>query len=337
MAGASQRLRGAARSAIRMLPPPRDEAAVDLLRAVRALALGRGRGGTAGPASAARALRRSLDQTFAGGDVQEWQSAMTQLHRVRAHAERLATPGYVASGGLVSRGRGVQSMQFMIDLLPHLQELMAEHPRDSEFEILDVGPGSGVGTALLAQLYASSQLGYRAKVSALDVSAHYQRYLPTVDPNVPFIKANVFDHQHSYDIVIASHVIEHLDDPVPFCRRLQEIARLGVFVVCPFEEPADRLTRGHVRSIDEDLVARLQPEWHTAVRSVAWGAYADPPYRMLIARLPGLAAGGAAVPAQQGSPVSIALDSVGDRATGSLTLPPQSVALPDDSTAAPPA
>lgn len=343
MPGARQRLRTMAKAAIGTLPPPRDRAAADTLLALRDLVTGSTR--RPRPLPPGQAVRRMLDRAYASGDPDRWRAAVEEVHRLREHAERLATPPWAAGGAPVSSGRGVQSTQFMIDLLPHLQALMAEHPRGTAFDILDVGPGTGMGTALLSQLYRTSQLGYRAEVSALDISTIYERFLPTVAPRVPFIRQDVFEHEKTYDIVIASHVIEHLDDPVAFCRRLQQIARLGVFVVCPFKEPADRLTRGHVRSIDEDLVARLAPQWHLSTHSVSWGAFADPPYEMLIARLPGLAATGsqarpedrpavpvqAAVPVQTGSPVSVDLDTVRPVPAGvpaCITLPPDVVTLP---------
>jgi 2-polyprenyl-3-methyl-5-hydroxy-6-metoxy-1,4-benzoquinol methylase len=177
----------------------------------------------------------------------------------------------------------------MIDLLPHLQRLLAEHPRGRTFDVLDVGPGTGLGTALLASMYRRGRLGYRMNVTALDISPAYQHYIPAITPYVPFVREDVFDHDRTYDIVIASHVIEHIEDPVPFVRRLQELARLAVFVVAPFNEPADNLTTGHVGVIDEALVTELDPtEWST-MHSVSWGAFMDPPYEMLIARLPGRA------------------------------------------------
>jgi 2-polyprenyl-3-methyl-5-hydroxy-6-metoxy-1,4-benzoquinol methylase len=93
------------------------------------------------------------------------------------------------------------------------------------------------------------------KVSALDISRLYQRYIPAITEYVLFIREDVLSHEGTYDIVIASHVIEHLTDPVPFCRRLQEMARLAVFIVTPFNEPADNLTKGHahyLESVDPD-------------------------------------------------------------------------------------
>jgi len=281
-------LRRLASSIVRRLPPPLDKAAADALRSLR----DRVRAGARAWTKATRRpsdLRIRLEQAFESGDEKRIGAALAELHVLRARAEELASPAWVPDGVRLSETYGIQSMQFMIDLLPWIQKLLAQHPRGRRFEVLDVGPGTGHGTALLATLYRQANLGYRMNVSALDIHPLYQRYIPAITEYVPFIREDVFRHEGTYDIVIASHVIEHLTDPIPFCRRLQELARLAVLIVTPFNEPADHLTKGHVGVIDDETVKQLDPDSFTVTNSVAWGAFHDPPYGMLIAQLPGKA------------------------------------------------
>jgi SAM-dependent methyltransferase len=272
------------RSALGKLPSPWQEAAMQTLRSGRAFV----RGETV--PILRPDLRERLTRAFTAGDGTRIADALGELHELQALAARLASPPWTPPNVCLAETYGTQSIQFMIDLLPHIQQLLAGQKRGSRFDVLDVGPGTGHGTALLASLYRGNRLGYQLTVSALDISRQYEHYIPAITPHVPFIRENVFNHQRRYDIVIASHVIEHLSDPVPFVRRLQEIARLAVFIAAPFNEPADNLTKGHVTVIDEQLVKELDPvEWHT-IHSVSWGAFLDPPYEMLIARLAGTAA-----------------------------------------------
>ena len=288
MSGLKRSLRGPVLSIVRRLPPPLDKATADALRSVR----DRARAGTRALTWSTRRssdLRTRLEEAFKSGDEKRIGAALAEVHALRARAEELASPAWVPDGVRLSETYGIQSMQFMIDLLPWIQRLLAQYPRGHRFEVLDVGPGTGHGTALLATLYRQAHLGYRMNVSALDINRLYQRYIPAITEYVPFIRDDVFTHRGTYDIVIASHVIEHLDDPIPFCHRLQELARLAVFIVTPFKEPADHLTKGHVGVVDDDTVKLLEPDAFTVTHSAAWGAFHVPPYDMLIAQLPGKA------------------------------------------------
>lgn len=298
MGAIKKKLRVGITGAVRKLPPPRDQAAIDTLRAVRRLASGAAPTPTV-PATAPRPARtrtptfkQILEGAYASGSEARIRKAALRLHELRARAEELAKPPHTPAAAKterVSETRGVKSTQYMIDLLPHLQAIMAEHPRHTRFDVLDVGPGTGHGTALLAEMYRRSTLGYRMRVSALDIDDSYARYIATITPHVRFIKADIFDHDKQYDFVLSSHVIEHVPEPVEFCRRLQELARIAVLVSAPYNEPIEDLTAGHVNVIDEATVEKLGADKVTIMKSVSWGAFKNPPYDSVIAQLPGLA------------------------------------------------
>ncbi len=285
-----RRVRSGVLGAAQRLPAPRDEAAVSVMRSVNSLVRGRVPASPVPPepGSEQASFQDLLDSAFASGDRARIGMAIKQLHGLQFHAERLASPVSMKRGRLAET-KGVKSMQYMIELLPHIQKVLAPHPQHSTFEILDVGPGSGHGTALLAQLYRRPALGYAARVSALDINDLYAQYISTIAPHVRFIKSDIFDHDKTYDVVVSSHVIEHVPDPVGFCRRLQQMARLAVFVSAPYNEPAAGITKGHVNIIDEATVAQLGADEVTIMQSASWGPFKDPPYESVIARLPGLA------------------------------------------------
>ena len=57
-----------------------------------------------------------------------------------------------------------QTLQFMIDMLPTIRELIREWPREKVLEVFDVGTGSGAGANLLGALYRSPVFGLQMKV-----------------------------------------------------------------------------------------------------------------------------------------------------------------------------
>jgi hypothetical protein len=140
-----RRVRGGVLGAARRLPPPRDEAAVSVLRSVNSLVRGRVPEAAVpirpGPEQAS--LQDLLDSAFASGDQARIGKAVKQLHALQIHAERLASP-LSSEKGRLAETKGVKSIQYMIDLLPHIQQVIGQHPLHTTFEILDVGPPARV-------------------------------------------------------------------------------------------------------------------------------------------------------------------------------------------------
>lgn len=268
----------------KLLPPPRDKAVIDAARALKMLLTGK--------PGAKAPVERKIEAAFASGDPDQIARSLKDMHALQARVERLATPPRSPAGVRISETSGAQSLQFMVDLLPHIQKLIGTYPRKTKFTVLDVGPGLGTGTELLAQMYSRVRLGYRMKVTAIDITTAFRDYLLAIAPRVTFVHGDVFEREEKYDIIIASHVIEHVPDPIGFSKRLQELANIAVFVAAPYDEPADKLIPGHIQVIDDAVIDALKPTSYELVHSASWGAEHDPPYKMVIAQLPGLAGGG---------------------------------------------
>jgi SAM-dependent methyltransferase len=185
--------------------------------------------------------------------------------------------------------KGAQSKQFMMQILPTVQAYMRQFPKGHKFRILDVGPGTGHGAQLLASLYQTMELGYRAQVETTDITRTNFPYMQVFCRYViPHIK-DVHDIDDAFDIVIASHVIEHVPDWGPFAQRLKELSK-GIVIICaPYKENPELLTHGHVNIIDDDFINALGPISVEKVQSPAWGQFMEPRYEMFIAVLPGMA------------------------------------------------
>jgi len=132
--------------------------------------------------------------------------------------------------------------------------------------------------------------GYRLSVTGLDITEVHANHIRLTCPFMGHMVSDIYQlpDDQQWDIVICSHTIEHVPEPLAFCRRLRELARHRVFVAAPFEERADILTNGHINIFDEAFLQELGPLSVAKVKSAAWGAFLDPPYEMFIAELEGV-------------------------------------------------
>ncbi|MBU8913033.1 MAG: class I SAM-dependent methyltransferase [Spirochaetales bacterium] len=141
----------------------------------------------------------------------------------------------------------------MVDLLPTIRRLFPSN--DIELKVLDVGPRTGAGSALLAQLHDPRSRGkLKMRVTAMDINPRYAKYARYRFPQIDYKVGNIFDTKETYDLVICSHVIEHMNSALQFVNRLVELARSFVVVACPWKEPPERFGTGHIWSVTEEFI-----------------------------------------------------------------------------------
>jgi 2-polyprenyl-3-methyl-5-hydroxy-6-metoxy-1,4-benzoquinol methylase len=160
----------------------------------------------------------------------------------------------------------------MIDCLPTIRELIQGWPRDRVLEVLDVRTGSGAGANLLATLHRSVFFGVQMKVDAMDISSAYKAYADVHFPDITYAVGNLFDlpPDRTWDLIICSHVIEHLTDPAPLIGEISRRARHWAVFCAPFEEK--NLLEGHLISITAKMIAglRIQPLSVKVMTSPGW-------------------------------------------------------------------
>ncbi|MFN7992031.1 MAG: class I SAM-dependent methyltransferase [Bryobacteraceae bacterium] len=163
-----------------------------------------------------------------------------------------------------------QQMQFLIDCLPAIRQWMSGYERSRVLRVLDVGAGSGAGANLLAQLHLGDFLGNKLEVDALELQDFLVRYTRSTFPSIRYIVGDVLslDAEQPWDLVFCSHTIEHLDDPISFARRLQELSRDTVMFYAPWQE-RERIA-GHLVTIDETFLEELGATLVSVLESPAW-------------------------------------------------------------------
>jgi len=164
----------------------------------------------------------------------------------------------------------VQSRVFMIDIIKYLHTRLAHHSNLTK-TCLDVGPHLLGGTTLLKELHSpDSFTRLKLTVSALDIDDKFESKCKQIAPDLEYIVGDLYEIDRVFDIVIASHVLEHVPDPISFCKALQKRSRDIVIVACPWRE-FPLTTQGHINTIDKTLTRAVGARDLEVFSNFSWG------------------------------------------------------------------
>ena len=165
-----------------------------------------------------------------------------------------------------------QSRVFMLDVIPLLHRLYEPEPEGARKTLLDVGPQNFAGTAMLAELHGrQSFTRLKLDVTAIDLHDKFALLKELIAPSVEFIVGDLYKVEgRAWDTVVASHVVEHVPNPLKFVRRLQAVAKDYVIIACPWNENPLK-TKGHINTIDKAFVRELGARDLRIFTSYTWG------------------------------------------------------------------
>lgn len=165
-----------------------------------------------------------------------------------------------------------QSQLFMLEIIPFLHKIYLSEPENTTKSILDVGPQTFSGSALLRDLHTRASFNrLKLNVTAIDIVDRFDLLREMLAPGLEFIRQDIFELEgRTWDTVICSHVIEHIADPIPFLRRLQQMANDHVIVACPWREDPI-VTKSHVTTIDKDLIVQAGGKDLEIFTNYCWG------------------------------------------------------------------
>jgi len=177
--------------------------------------------------------------------------------------------------GYISNLWRKQGLFFASDTLSLLvNELAISHEWGSSLRLLDVGAGPGFGTEFIGDLFSEKgPSGYQIECDAIDLGHTWAQVYPSIHKHARFIVGDIFDiDERSYDIVICSAVIEHLErsDAVKFVEQLVKISKKTTIITCPWKEDPLHLTQTHVLSVDEIFISQINPHEYRIYQSGGW-------------------------------------------------------------------
>jgi SAM-dependent methyltransferase len=184
----------------------------------------------------------------------------------------------VSSPGFTGERLHAGSELFRLDLARHQVAYEFARTHMGAGWVLDLGCGSGYGTASLAQGSAPVAGLDRVAPDTANRRARGHFVRADLDRALPFARG-------SFELVVSFQVIEHLEDPTRYIAGIAELLRPdGVaLLTTPNRITSDRVNPYHVREyLADELAERLQPRFG-AVELRGVGA-TDPVRRVLEAR-----------------------------------------------------
>lgn len=223
-------------------------------------------------------LRRELDlhraEPISGIVVQAVERALAQrLGQSVGGLEALGRlGGKAAVSEFILTKANPASVGFMTDILATLRAHLLPRHAGQKFTVLDLGARTGAGSQLMAYVgQAGSYAKLKFSVTCADIDPTYAAYSRAQNPLVEYLNADAFKAGRQWDIVICSHVVEHVPQPLAFVEQLRRIAKRHVVLAFPYAEDPQQLIPGHVNSLNHDFIRALRPSRTEVFEGLYWG------------------------------------------------------------------
>lgn len=162
-----------------------------------------------------------------------------------------------------------QSLSFYSDIAKFIGDNISGF---HSWSLLDVGARTAAGTALLRAIHHPSSFArlkfHEVTALDLDVEAIEAARLEYPDIDYLTVDVNTLKGLRQWDIVLASHTIEHVDKPAEFLSALEAVARSYVIIACPFAE--EKLAVGHINRFNVDFFEKHGFTYTEVYRSQHW-------------------------------------------------------------------
>lgn len=187
------------------------------------------------------------------------------LSEIGRLSEQEITPDFVLTKA------NPQAVGFMTDLISVLRTTLLPKHNGEHFSVLDLGAKTATGSELLGYLGQSGSFSkLKFTVTCGDIDPTFVNYSAVANPHVEYLSADVFDLERQWDIVICSHVVEHIPNPLDFVAKLRGIARRYIILAFPYCEDPSKLIPGHINSLDHKFLSAINPSRYEIYDGLFW-------------------------------------------------------------------
>lgn len=163
-----------------------------------------------------------------------------------------------------------QSTLFAMDIYNHLlsSHLLKNYRRIDNISLLDVGAGLCSGTNLYSSLHNNRGIWCKIDVTAIDYENSKEKFVRYKYPNLNYKIQDIYDCKDRFDIVVVSHVIEHVPQVEKFIKKCVDLANDICIFFAPYKE--EEMIKAHINYIDESLFENYNVIFNKTFVSMGW-------------------------------------------------------------------
>lgn len=164
-----------------------------------------------------------------------------------------------------------QAIGFMIDAIGIMRDMLLPRHGEEHLSVLDLGAKTAAGSELLGHIGRPGSFSkLKFSVTCADIDPSFQSYSSAANKHVEYVSADVFELGRKWDIVLCSHVIEHIQNPFEFIDNLRKIAAKYIILAFPFNEDPNNLIPGHIHSLGHDFLRDIKPSRYVIYDGIFW-------------------------------------------------------------------